>query len=324
MPATFTHCLLAREAIERLGKQTLYPGVLKVKNHFVVMGSTGPDYSYLTDVVVYGLLHIGHCWANRMHYENINGFINEGVKKLSLMDKKSEQFNNCLAWFCGYVSHVIADSFVHPVVNCTVHGTYIFTHTDHARCELVQDIYIFNQKTKTDICNAAARDRKTFGYLNILDDCSDLHDPDKMHPHIRDFWTELLKTAHANASQYFADIEPDTWHKNYKNRVDFATDSRSIFRHVLDIAKAPRYVPWATIEQQERSKYIEKVEVPGSAKQTQPYDKIFSQAADNIVMIWKTLFPFIESRKDPPATLIKDWNLDTGVDESKIDLWKEE
>jgi hypothetical protein len=68
MPATFAHCLFAREAIKRLGKSTLYPGVLKEKNHFVVMGSTGPDYSYLTDVLKYTVLHIGHNWANRMHY----------------------------------------------------------------------------------------------------------------------------------------------------------------------------------------------------------------------------------------------------------------
>jgi hypothetical protein len=40
-------------------------------------------------------------------------------------------------------------------------------------------------------------------------------------------------------------------------------------------------------------------------------------------MTWKALFPFIESGEVPPSTLIKDWNLDTGVDESKIDLWNE-
>lgn len=31
MPATFAHCLLAREAMERLGKTSLFPGVLKGK-----------------------------------------------------------------------------------------------------------------------------------------------------------------------------------------------------------------------------------------------------------------------------------------------------
>ncbi|MEW6715134.1 MAG: zinc dependent phospholipase C family protein [Nitrospirota bacterium] len=322
MPATFSHCIIARESIQRLGKVTPYPGILKQMNHFVVMGSTGPDYPYLTDVIKYGLLHIGHNWANRMHYENIDAFIREGIKKLSMMDKSSEQFNNCLAWFSGYVSHIIADSFVHPVVNCTVGGTYIFTSKEHGRCELVQDIYIFNKKTGTDISNAAARDSASFGYLNILDDCSDPQNIENIHPHIKYFWTDILKTVHSHASDYFEQINPDEWHKNYKNRVDFAADGRSIFRHVLDIANAPRYVPWADIDNKERIKYIENVVVPRSGAMIS-YDNLFDRTADQVVSAWKALFPCIESGSLPTDTFVKDWNLDTGVDESKIDLWME-
>lgn len=321
MPATFAHCLLAREAMERLGKPKLYPGILKLKNHFVVMGATGPDYPYLTDVIKYGALKIGHNWANRMHYENTGTFIREGINRLSTINKKSDQFKNCLAWFMGYVSHIVADSYLHPVVNRTVHGTYLFTQAEHGRCELVQDIYIFNSKTGTDICKAAARDGKTFGYLNILDDCSDPQDVEKMHPHIRTFWSEILKIVHPNASQYLGDIDPDAWHKNYKGRVDFAADSRSIFRHVLDIANAPRYVPWADISDNERSKYIENVETPSGTKQA--YDALFTETAVRITATWNALFPFIANGDIPPMILIKDWNLDTGVDESKIDFWTE-
>jgi hypothetical protein len=321
MPATFAHCLLARVAMERFGKSKLYPGILKTKSHFVLMGATGPDYPYLTDVITYGILHIGHNWSNRMHYENSGGFIRKGIQELSLMDKKSEKFENCLAWFSGYVSHIVADSYLHPVVNRTVHGTYLFTQTEHGRCELVQDIYIFNKKTGTDICKAAARDGKTFGYLNILDDCSDPQDPNKVHPHIKTFWPEILKIAHPNATSYFKDIDPDTWHKNYKGRVDFAADSRSIFRHVLDIANAPRYVPWADIPEEERAKYIDKVELPDGTEQS--YDTLFVQTADRIAAAWNALFPYIENGQTLPKTLVKDWNLDTGVDDSKIDLWEE-
>lgn len=320
MPATFTHCLLTRTAIERIGISKSYPGILRMKNHFVVMGATGPDYPYLTDVIKYGVLNIGHNWANRMHYENTGGFIREGINRLSAMDKKSEEFENCLAWFLGYVSHVVADSYLHPVVNRTVHGTYIFTHTEHARCELVQDIYIFKKKTNTDICKAAARDNKTFAYLNILDDCSDPKDLDKMHPHIRTFWSEILKSVHPYASEYFGGIDPDTWHKNYKDRVDFVANSQSIFRHVLDIAQAPRYVPWSEISNEERSKYIDNVENPTGTKQS--YDTLFIQTADQIAFTWATLFPYIENGRVPSRTVIKDWNLDTGVDESNVDFWR--
>jgi hypothetical protein len=256
-----------------------------------------------------------------MHYENVMRFIGEGVKKLSLMDKKGDQFQTCLAWFAGYVSHVIVDSFVHPVINCIVNGTYIFTHVEHGHCELIQDIYIFKKITGTDIIMAASRDQKTFGYLDILDDCSDLENLDKIHPHIKDFWSDLLKAAHPQASPYFDDINPDEWHKNYKSRIDFISDSRSIFRHVLDIANAPRYVAETAIEPADREKYINKVLLPN--RSIISYDVLFDRTVNLVVSKWKNLFPLIQDMKDPLQLPVKDWDLDTGVDESKIDLWME-
>jgi hypothetical protein len=321
MPATFAHCLIAREAIQRMGTEgILYSGILKMKNNFVVMGATGPDYPYLTDVITYGVLHIGHNWANRMHYENVARFIGEGIKKLSAMNKKGDQFQTCLAWFAGYVSHVIVDSFVHPVINRIVNGIYTFTHEEHGHCELIQDIYIFKKITGTDIINAAPRDKKTFGYLDILDDCSDPGDLDKIHPHIRAFWPDLLQVAHSQASPYFKDINPDEWHKNYKASIDFISDTRSIFRHVLDIADAPRYFAEAEIEPADRKKYIENVLLPGQPSIS--YDALFDRTVNIVVSKWKALFPLIEDGKNPPLP-VKDWDLDTGVDESRIDLWME-
>lgn len=322
MPATFAHCLIAREAMQRMGTEgALYSGILKMKNNFVVMGATGPDYPYLTDVIKYGLLHIGHNWANRMHYENVNVFIGEGVKRLSVMDQKSDQFQTCLAWLAGYMSHVIVDSFVHPVINQIVGGSYIFTHEEHGHCELIQDIYIFKKKTDTDIINAAPTDGQTFGYLNILDDCSDPDDPNKINQHIRLFWPELLRVAHPHASSYFKDIDPDEWHKNYKARINFISDTRSIFRHVLDITNAPRYIAEAEISPADREKYINNVLIPDQPNGIS-YDALFDKTVDLVVSKWKAIFPLVENGNT--STLpVKDWDLDTGVDVSKIDLWME-
>jgi hypothetical protein len=321
MPATFAHCLIAREAIHRMGiDESLYSGILKMKNNFVVMGATGPDYPYLTDVITYSVLHIGHNWSNRMHYENVARFIGEGIKKLSAMGKNSDEFQTCLAWFAGYVSHVIADSFVHPVINRIVDGIYIFTHQEHGHCELIQDIYIFNKLTGTDIINAAPRDKSTFGYLDILDDCSDPENIDKIHPYVRAFWSDLLQIAHRQAAPFFKDIKPDEWHKNYKARIDFISDARSIFRHVLNIADAPRYISWADTLKVDRGKYIENISLPGQPNIS--YDALFDRTVGIVVSKWKSLFQLIEDGKQSVLP-IKDWDLDTGVDESRIDLWIE-
>jgi hypothetical protein len=257
-----------------------------------------------------------------MHYENTRDFIKFGVESLAEMDKNGPQFPICLSWFAGYVSHVIADSYVHPVINSITGGTYIFTHVEHGHCELVQDIYIFKRKKEIDIIEAAPNDDKTFGYLNILDDCSDSANLDKIHPDLGDFWVNLLKKAHPHAFDYFTDIDPNEWHKNYKKRVDFVADARSIFRHVLNIVDAPRYFAEKDIVPIDRNKYIDQIRLPNG--KTTSYEQVFQDAVDRVVSEWADMLSGIANFNESTTIPAKDWNLDTGVDESKIDLWKEE
>lgn len=320
MPATFAHCLIGTRAIDTLlkKKKKILAKILSEYNSFVITGATGPDYPYLTDVLTTGVLKIGHTWANRMHYESVPTFVTEGVARLADMDKKSKPFAIRLAWFCGYVSHVIADSYVHPVVNSIVHGPYMFTHNEHGKCELIQDIYIFQKETGEDIVSSNPKDGN-FGYLRILDECSDPDDIDRIHPDIRTFWSDLLKFAHPNAQEYFDSIDPDKWHYNYKGRVNFVVDPGAIFRHILGMAGF-NYKKASEITTEERQKYIEKVQLPNGLEDH--YDSVFKNVVDRVVAVWEKLFENItQGTSDKVAEYIKDWNLDTGVDESKIDLW---
>ncbi len=320
MPATFAHSLIARQAADNLLKERgghPYTGKLGVYNHFAVMGAAGPDYPYLTDILRYGVLHIGHNWANRMHYENTTLFAKKGAARLSVMDKRNDDFFKCLAWFCGYVSHIIADSYLHPVVNSAVGGTYIFTQTNHRICEMIQDVYIFHKITQTEITEANPREG-TFGYLKILEECSDPNDTRRVHPAVREFWTELLKEVHPYAKEFFKDIDPDRWHKNYLSRADFVADPGPIFRHVLNLGDFA-YKRTAEITPEERTKYLDTVPLPDG--KSSHYDKVFDSAVDKVAGVWKQLFVSIENGSDDIGEYIKDWNLDTGVDESKIFFW---
>lgn len=330
MPATFAHCLMAQKAIDRIqkeikkdpqrGKGIEYAQKIGEKNNFVIMGAAGPDYPYLTDILTTSILQISHTWSNRMHYENTLLFVKEGVKRLALMDKGVEPFPIRLAWFCGFISHVVADSYMHPVVNSIVGGPYIFTHAEHGKCELIQDIYIFKKLTYEDIVSANPREGK-FGYLKILEECSDPDNEDKsrVHPEIRAFWRELLETAHPNANEYFGDIVPDRWHYNYKGRVNFVADPGAIFRHVIGLT-GRAYTRESEILLAEREKYITKIRLPNG--ETSNYDRVFNETVSLIVSTWLQLFEDIErGSPDGVARYVKDWNLDTGVDESRIDLW---
>jgi hypothetical protein len=325
MPATFAHCLMTKYAIDILLRKTgghPYIGILGSNDHFVIMGSTGPDYPYLTNPVFTGALKTVHSWADRMHYESVDKFVREGVAKLSSMDKQSDEFKICLPWFLGYVSHVIADSYVHPVINCIVGGPYIFTHVEHAKCEMVQDAFIFLKETDEEIIDANPRDNK-LGFLTILDECSEPGSPDQLHHFVRDLWSELLRFAHPQGRDHFNDIVPDIWHKNYRSRFAADADPTAVFRHACGMLGVSVYERYSDIGLDDRRKYVEAIAVPDTTIST--YQVVFSTATAKIITIWEKLFSDIETGAvDNVTTYIKDWNLDTGVNESKIDLWTEE
>lgn len=332
MPATFAHFLMAQEAIDRVQRMAKkvdaprrkvaleYASKIGEMNNFVITGAAAPDYPYLTDILTTSILQVSHTWANRMHYEETLLLVKEGVKSLASMDKKTDSFAIRLAWFCGFVSHVIADSYVHPVVNSIVGGIYLFTHNDHAKCELVQDVYIFNNKTGNDIVTANPRDG-SMGYLKILEECSDPADEDKnrIHPEIRKFWTELLEKAHPHASEHFANITPDRWHYNYKSKINFIADPGAIFRHVIGLTGRD-YMKASEILVEDKKKYITEILLPSG--ETSTYDLVFKKTVDLIANIWLQLFDNIENASPENVSMfINNWNLDTGVDENTIVLW---
>jgi len=328
MPATFAHCLMAQLSIDKVqkklkkedpkGKQIEYAKKIGEKNNFVIMGAAGPDYPYLTDILTTAILQVSHTWANRMHYESTLLFIKEGVRSLSRMDKSGEPFAIRLSWFCGFVSHIMADAYVHPVVNSIVGGSYIFTHEEHGKCELIQDIYIFKKFTDEEIVSSNPRDGK-LGYLKILEECSDPNDENKVHPEINAFWKELLEAAHPNAKDFFSNISPDIWHHNYKGKVNFVADPGAIFRHVMGLT-GRAYKKSSDIGVEDMEKYVSKVKLPNG--KTATYDIIFNKAVGLIVDIWTRIFDDIDKgNPDGVAGYIKDWNLDTGVDDSRVDLW---
>ena len=329
MPATFAHCMLCQESIglllrdERVRKSPALrelAGLVAQRTEFAITGAAGPDYPYLNDLLTTGVLHVGHTWADRMHYENVDLFIEEAVKRLIAMDKESEALKVCLPWTLGCLSHVIADVFLHPVVNAIVGGTYHFTSAAHAYCELVQDLYIFHHKTGVEIIDANPKSGK-FAYLSILDASSDPDNEDRLHPAISTFWRETLIAAHPQATEYFNDIAPDIWHRKYKARVDFAVNPWPVARHIMQAADRA-YGRLSKIPKKDMERFVEAITLPDET--TGKYSDQFEKAVNQIVALWiTTLRSVAEKRPVIIQEELKAWNLDTGVDESKSHFWAE-
>ena len=155
-----------------------------------------------------------------MHYENTGDFVRHGIKNLLALH--GEAFNTCLAWLCGFATHLVTDSVIHPVVQAIV-GPDIFNKTEHRHCELTQDSYIFH-----DIMGFELRYAEYSGLLRM---CSDPRDTNKINPYLSGFWAQTLKATHPTAALWFDKVDPDTWHKNFMSRISSASDPVPIFRH---------------------------------------------------------------------------------------------
>ncbi len=311
MAGTFTHWMVVEESLDRYNKlpqkHHYFPTILGL-NHFVCLGAVGPDYPYLTDLLD-GVLKI-HSWADRMHYESSGDFVRNGIRNLP--GKGAEGFNVCLAWLCGFATHLITDSVIHPVVQAIV-GPYIFNSIEHRHCELTQDSYIFHEIKGIELEYAE--------YVKLFKMCSDPANADKINPYLRNLWGETLKASHRGATtQQLDNIDPDSWHKNFVSRINSASDPAPVFRHFAE-EKNLAYKKTTEFTPEERNRFIEKINLPGN--KTGEFKKdAFYKAIDTVVQTWGRLFVDIENNTPTGTNIyIKNWNLDTGVNEDRQDFW---
>ena len=159
MAGTFTHWMVIEDALDKYRNKPnkhKYFSVLLSNSHFVLLGAVGPDYPYLSELKN-NLLKL-HSWADRMHYEDTGEFIKCGIENLQPLKQDAQSFNICMSWLCGYVTHVITDTVVHPVVNAIV-GPYMFNTTEHRHCEMIQDSLIFKNIKNTEISYALTHNK---------------------------------------------------------------------------------------------------------------------------------------------------------------------
>lgn len=319
MAGTFTHWMIVEEALDRFNKlpdKHLYFPIILGNSHFVTLGAVGPDYPYLSELKN-NLLKL-HSWADRMHYENTGDFVKYGIANLIKLKEQNKQqdFEICLSWLCGYITHLLADSIIHPVVNAIV-GPYLFNSGEHRHSEMIQDSFIFHDIKKVELRYAAPDDE---GYVGLIKMCSDTEDEDCINPAIKDFWTETIKLSHPGGKDKFNSIDPDDWHEKFLYIINKVSDSTPIFRHIGE-AKHLFYKKVSDITIEERKNFIEEIKLP-SNKIGNFKEDAFNKAVEKVIEVWQELFIDIE-KKNPEncVSYIKNWNLDTGVDEGGIYFW---
>jgi len=311
MAGAYTHWMIIEEAITSLPDGD-FSIILGEKKNFVRIGAVGPDYPYLSELE--GKWFKIHSWADRMHYENSLEFVKNGLLGLQSVNYDSEKFKICMSWLCGYVSHLLTDAIIHPVVNANVGGTYIFTAHDHIICEMTQDAKIFHEIKGIDLSNAE--------YVRVLTDCSDPADSNRIHEAIRDFWPGILKATHPGAEKYFDKIDPDKWHRAYLSKLGMASDPIPLFRHVCEEESLAYKTNDELKGTEEEGKYFFEIKLPKRKAPGKFREDAFNKAVDKVVEVWQEIFVDIKDKDiSHCSNYLGNWNLDTGLDEDAIYFW---
>lgn len=298
MAGAFTHFIICDVAKSKrlLMNPTLWQ-LLNKHSQFLFLGAASPDLPYLS-------FKTGHTnWADVMHYEKTNSIVLNGhneLKKTLLSKNTSDEIK--LIWLLGYTSHLIADATIHPIVQ-TIVGPYKENPEEHRKCEMTQDSLIFNTYKNYDISYAE--------FSSILKFCKNSEYFDELMT----FWEELVLINYPEKGE---DPTPSSWFKTYTEVIDVAeggSDMVALFRHI-GVGTNYLYMPKEEIilsHQEDYKKYYEEIKFPDGKSGLFQNDG-FENAMNNVINAWNILYQELISDTIVVSSIIKNWNLDTGVD----------
>jgi hypothetical protein len=302
MAGTFTHLMICQKAKSTQTSSALDDELWRLLNkhsQFLYLGAVSPDLPYLSFKT--GKIN----WADVMHYENTNGIAISGHADLTKINPiKNETDEVKLIWLLGYISHLVIDATIHPIVQAIV-GPYSDppNREPHRICEMTQDSLIFNEMEKGDI--------KYSDFVEIIKFC-------KESPHFNDlmaFWMQQLQINYSGKNEK---PDPPLWFSTYAKAIDLADGDSSlaaIFRHI-GIVK--NYI-YETKEQimtglfGRYEQYYSQIELP-SKKTGEFFKDGFERATGNVQEVWNKLYMGLTG-VIVVTDIIKNWNLDTGVDQ---------
>ncbi len=297
MAGAFTHFIICDVAKrKRSVADSEMRRLLNKHSQFLFFGAASPDLPYLSFKT--GDIN----WADVMHYEKTNGIAinsHNELKKVWASRQTADEIR--LVWLWGFISHLVADATIHPVVQAIV-GHYDQNKSEHRLCEMTQDSLIYLERKNTDIRYAE--------FSSALKFCSRSEHFNKL----MDLWTEIGSKTYSDKN---TEPNPKLWFTTYSEAIDAAeggSDIVALFRH-LGIGKGFIYKTRDEIVSkfpQDYEKYYTKAKLPDGSISSFLKNG-FEKAVDNVIDAWNNLYAGLTSTINV-ANLIKNWNLDTGVD----------
>jgi hypothetical protein len=318
MAGTFSHIAVVRVLYDKHldeipGLTDEMKGALRDFGPFLELGSVSPDYPFFTS-----LNNEAKGWGNVMHYGPTGRYIKLSIPRLVRLES-DEKRHRCLAWLFGFAAHVITDLTVHPVVKAKV-GDYDSHPKQHRFCELQQDAFIFHEMGYGEITTSNVQ-------IGRLMSCSDPANNMRLHPDIKDFWLQMLRTFPLHDIELLNRVSKPTmtpqtldfgkWHNNCCDLLGLADKTGHLYPLARFIAedKAAVY----PLPDEINYDYVTDLQRPDD---NQPIDfkAVFERTLEQVKGVWQQLSTAITA-DDAALFTLADSNLDTGLAAGKLVAW---
>jgi hypothetical protein len=292
MAGAFTHMAVVSKARGAFANGSDLKKCMQTNLHFLTLGSVSPDAPYLSLTE--------RAWADTMHYEETNGIVHHGLKLLIGVEEKDEAWWSKLAWLLGYISHLVTDATIHPIVEALV-GPYKNpdSHTPHRICEMVHDVMIMKEVKNLELAGSE--------YADLLRACQD----DPSFEAVCGFWEDAARLAYPEKMA----INLKEVFQAYTRTIDLAEGGNKmarLFRHFGSEFVYDTYETLITTHSDRVEEYYRSVRLPSGA-QGAFIDHGFFHAAENVGNVWKEVERSLLVTKTF-AEVLPNWDLDTGID----------
>ena len=269
---------------------------------FCNFGSICPDVSYLAGEPT---------WSDLMHYNNTGAFVVTAIQELKNLNGKEK--DKCSAWLFGYVSHMVTDMVIHPIIEKKVGEYYAAPENElnHRIHEMHQDVFIMKNKLDIEIskCKLIESRIKECGDGNILD------------AQITKFWGNILKKVYNNNG---ATPGIDKWYRSASNMLDISEEGEidsaipkkimatghALKIGIIEMSKENGYVYPALNEINDKGDYFIDLPTPQGPDN---YLNIFNHAIAEVKNAWKILADALQGVNSNYVQYFSDWDLGTGT-----------
>jgi len=297
MPGAYAHLVAANLALVNPVRNITMPSycqrVLSQYQRYVELGSVSPDFPYLSITSSEQAK-----WADRMHRKNVDVFLKLAIYHVKAL--QGDEQDIAYAWLSGYLSHVIADITIHPVIERTV-GHYQQNKQAHRLCEMHQDTYIWQ---RMQIGEIGAKSWLS-SHLAL---CSSYECKATIDPIITTVWQESLELA------FPLEATPpniNAWFNSFIRVISLVEDNYQLFplsRHVASFLK----LTYPKVNELENG-YLKDLPTPDGAME---YDQLFDRCIKNIADYQFLLYQSVFHAQ--PLTWVEAWSLDTGLNKEGI------